>query len=200
MTFKQLFLLLLLFFSNAAFAASPASWYLPQELSDKNTNIKFELDSTWHTIHGIVSEVSGQAKLLKLNDPTSVSVKLEFPVIKMDTDSESRDEEMMDVMDQEEFPKIYFEGQGLTNKCSPAKVDKYGACNDSLNGTLKIRDVIKKVELSVQILKADKSYLVKGTLPINWAEFGVEDPSILIASVDDIVKIQFEVVLASSIT
>ena len=53
-----------------------ASWNLPVELTDKNTTVKFEVDSTWHMVHGTTAHISGNAKLLKPEDPSSVNVNL----------------------------------------------------------------------------------------------------------------------------
>lgn len=70
-----------------------------------------------------------------------------------------------------------------------------GICHDELKSVLTIRDVSKDVLLPLEIGQTDDGYNVKGSLEINWAEYGIEDPSILIASVDPVAKIDFAILL-----
>ncbi|MEZ4754171.1 MAG: YceI family protein [Bdellovibrionota bacterium] len=192
-----LFLILLLTRASASAENSPAKWYLPSLIDDQNTKINFILDSTWHTVHGSVSGVSGLVELKDPNNPLSVLVSLELPVEKMDTDNSSRDKKMMRVMSQEVYSTVTFKAEGLKS-CTPSLVLKNKVCDDSMHGNLKIRDVEKKVELPIKITAENNSFKISGSLSISWAEFGVEDPSILIASVDEIVTIEFEVNISGS--
>jgi polyisoprenoid-binding protein YceI len=70
-----------------------------------------------------------------------------------------------------------------------------GTCKDAVNGTVTIRNTTKKVSLPTVISYKDKQFHISGTIPIKWAEYGVEDPSIFIASVDDTVFVSYDVIV-----
>jgi hypothetical protein len=55
-----------------------------------------------------------------------------------------------------------------------------------------MRDVSKEVELPVEITKEGDFYSIKGTLPLQWADYNIEDPSILIAKLDPTVTISYQ--------
>lgn len=202
---KTLFFLILTLVSGTALSAqqdttktlpeSHERWHTPQKLSPENTKVTFELDSTWHTVHGKVGTLSGTLELKDKNDPQTVRVESELIVGSFDTGSGSRDSKMRDVMGSEDFPVVKFEVDGLSKKCTPALVFKSGKCDDIMDAKLTIRDVAKKYHVPVHIESAGEAFVVKGELPVSWMEFGVEDPSILIASVDPVVTIFFEVTL-----
>jgi polyisoprenoid-binding protein YceI len=175
--------------------ATPQAWHLPQNLSDTNVSVRFTLDSTWHTIHGVTSGITGKASLKDQSDPSSVQMLLTIPVRKFDTDSGSRDRKMRKVMAADTFPDVIFTGAGLLNGCSPEQVQKDGSCSDRIRGKLTIRDVTKQIELPVVIAQNEAGYQITGEIPITWGEYNVEDPSILIASVDPVVEISFKVVM-----
>ena len=58
-----------------------------------------------------------------------------------------------------------------------------------------MRDVTKEVTLPVEITKELDSYRIQGTLPLQWAEYNIEDPSILIAQLDDTVNISYQTIV-----
>jgi polyisoprenoid-binding protein YceI len=191
-------LVLLTLFVSTVYADSPgnqASWNLPMNLSDKNTSVHFEVDSTWHMVHGKAHNISGTAYLSDGSDPSSVQVSVEIPIKELDTDNSMRDSKLRSIMAAEEFPLLRFIGAGLAKKCTPALVLRDGKCHDTMPGSLTIRDISKKVALSVEITKVPKGFTVKGLLPIIWADYGVEDPSILVAKVEPLVNVLFTVQL-----
>ena len=174
------------------------NWFLPVTLSDQNTKVRFELDSTWHMVHGIVKNISGSAKLKDLSDKSSVSLLVRFPVRSFNTDNRSRDKELRHVMGTEEFPDVIFEADRLLDGCTPERVAAEMTCADLLESALTIRGVRKLVRVPIIIAFNNSKFTIKGSLPIRWSEFGVEDPSILIARVDPIVTVHFEAELAGS--
>jgi polyisoprenoid-binding protein YceI len=96
---------------------------------------------------------------------------------------------MFEVMAAERFSTVSFRSTRLSESCAPAAIELYGKCTGSLRGTLTIRNVSKEVELAVEIAEDGTHYLINGTLRISWADFNVEDPSILIARLDPTVTI-----------
>jgi hypothetical protein len=55
-----------------------------------------------------------------------------------------------------------------------------------------MRDVSKEVALPVSITKEADRYVISGAIPVRWAEYNIEDPSILIAKLDPVVTISYE--------
>jgi polyisoprenoid-binding protein YceI len=180
---------------SALAAPTTESWYLPVELSDMNTSVGFVVDSTWHTVHGVTSGITGVAKLSDQIDPASVNIMLNLPVAKFDTDNGSRDKKLRRVMAEDKFPKVRFEGTGLSGRCNPKLVIAEHKCSDLLKGKLTIRDISKDLSIPVLISFEENRFLINGSVEIDWSDFGVEDPSILIATVSKKVKIDFSVVL-----
>lgn len=180
-----------------SFAAPPSdNWNLPQEVSDQNVQVNFELDTTWHVVHGKTSDIKGKAWLADAANPKSVNVTLEIPVAKFNTDDSDRDETLREVMAADKFANVVFTATGLSGNCTPELTMKNGSCQDKLISSLKIREIKMPIELPVDITYENDTYKVSGKFPITWAEYGVEDPSIfLIAKVEPIAEVNFVVTL-----
>lgn len=179
---------LLPLYSHHAFADS---WKLPSIIDDSNTSVRFVVDSTWHTVHGTTKEVSGIVSQTNPRDPLSVRVDISLPVKRFDTDHESRDVRMREVMAASTFPLVRFISSHLSERCAPHIVETNGKCSGVLSGTLSIRDVSKTIELPVQITKNAQEYVIEGSFSTRWADYNVEDPSILIAHLDPMVTIVY---------
>ena len=174
-----------------ASVSSAETWDLPLKIQDSNTKIAFELDTTWHLVEGLTSGLRGEIKLDDPKDPLSVHVELHVPVNLFDTHSSSRDEELRSVMAESQFPDVTLITTRLSDICAPIRLANNGKCSGVLTSTLRIRDVTKNIDLPVTIVRNQDSYLVSGSMSLLWAEYNVEDPSILIAKVDPTVKISY---------
>lgn len=175
--------------------AHSETWNLPTELHDSNTTVTFVVDSTWHTVHGTTKNIGGQVYLRDPKDPLSVVVDLRVPVTLFDTDSDLRDDRLREVMASQAFPEVRFVSTRLSPECEPSIVTKDGSCRGVLSGKLTIRDVTKEVSLPLLIRDTANGYRMEGTLAIRWADFHVEDPSILIAKLDPVVTISYHTII-----
>ncbi len=181
---------LILFFCASTVCAQ--TWTPPAEVNSETVKINFQVDSTWHLIEGEVPNVSGRIWLERKSDPTSIRGDLKAEVAAFDTDNGSRDKELRHVMDAEQFPVVSMVISGFSGEpCSPIKVEKTGECKGLLKAKITIRDVSKDIELPYLVRRDGGSYDVKGEFSLRWADFGVEDPSILVAKLDDTVKIKY---------
>ena len=117
---------------------------------------------------------------------------MKIQVKTFDTDWDSRDEELQECMASETFPLASFTSRRLSDSCKPLVIDIAGRCSGKLTGTLTMRDVTREVELPVEIVKENNSYLISGLLPVQWADYNIEDPSILIARLDPTVNISYQ--------
>lgn len=172
-----------------------APWGLPQKLSDNNTTINFELDSTWHRVNGIATGIKGEVWLNELSDPRSVRGEITLPVGQMKTGNFSRDQKMYRVMDKEEFPKITMNITGTEELCVPEVVVS-DPCSFHLKATLRIAHGTKELVIPAQLKRIESGYEVKGEFPILWSDFGIKDPSIFIAKIEKEVLVKFRLNLS----
>lgn len=176
---------------------SPKHWNLPVQLNDQNTRISFEVDSTWHLVEGKTSGVSGAIWLADQGDPLSIRGDIKIPVARFNTDWESRDEELRHVMDIAHYPDVSFHLAGTQSLCKPDSLVEAASCTGELLGDLEIKSHRAPQAVGVQVRRDGDDFIVAGDFSINWSEFGVEDPSILIAKVQPQAKIMFEIILAN---
>ncbi|WKZ56710.1 MAG: YceI family protein [Bdellovibrionota bacterium] len=174
-------------------AATP--WNLPTPLGDYNTQLSFEVDSTWHTVHGTTTGVSGRVWIENPADSASLRAEISVPVAQFNTDNSMRDDKLREVMAAEEYPKVKFDLKSADIPCDPAVMVEASRCAILLRGNLSIRSITHAVEIQASVTKQGKDYVVQGSFPITWAEYEVEDPSILIARVDPIATITFALTL-----
>lgn len=178
--------------------AAAAPWNLPVELTGANTHVFFTVDSTWHTVHGTVQELKGRAWLEHPQDPGSVHLTVSMPVSGFETGDADRDEKMREVMHAKDAPTVDFSLiEGIGSKCTVAEVTEAHPCSTSAIGVLTINNVQKPIPINLNISKNGSDYVVKGSASLNWAEYNVEDPSILIARLSPKVDIEFLLTLAS---
>ncbi|MCO6430408.1 MAG: YceI family protein [Deltaproteobacteria bacterium] len=189
----------LLILSGTARAQSSEYWNLPAVIADSNGTIGFEVDSTWHLVHGSTKGISGKAWLADSSDYRSVKAELHLPVARFDTDNSSRDKKMRKVMQSDTFPEVVFFIEKLSEACDPRSLQLDASCNILIDGKLKIRDVLRPLVFKATALHSDKGYQVHGSTAFKWADFGVEDPSIFIAKLDETVVVRFTVLLPDQV-
>lgn len=173
-------------------------WNLPQQLSDKNTTVTFEVDSTWHLVEGKTAGVHGRVWLEDQADSNSINVEVSLPVTRFDTERESRDEKLRTVMHADRYPEISFIGRGASPRsegCDPEQMTPGDRCKLEIQGDLLISGVKKTVTLPVVVERLIDSFKVAGELSLAWADYGVEDPSIIIAKLDPKVIVRMAVEL-----
>ena len=171
------------------------TWNLPSPIHDSNTSVSFVLDSTWRTINGTTKDLVGSITLKDKKDPLSIVVDLTIKVQTINTDWDGRDETLQECMASDQYPTVSFTSQRLSDNCKPSVIDISSRCSGNLTGILTMRDVTKEVTLPVEITKELDFYRIQGTLPLQWAEYNIEDPSILIAQLDDTVNISYQTIV-----
>ncbi len=168
-------------------------WQLPVELSDKNTTVSFEVDSTWHLVQGTTAQIFGRAWLTDSKDPLSVRALVEFPVEKFNTNNSTRDERMREVMDSKNYPNVRLEIDSLRPECTADDFIKTGQCQLSIATRLTIHGNQRLQELSALLERKQSTITVTGTSQFSWLDFAVEDPSIFVAKLEPQMKVTFSV-------
>lgn len=167
-------------------------WQLPAQISPHEIQVKFEVDTTWHKVHGVLHELSGRSWLADPKDPLSVRAELHFPVMGFDTDNHKRDEKMREVMAQRQFPEVIFHVTELKNLPAPGTILSQKSAAGVLVGELQIREVKRRLEIPILVTAEASDFVVSGKADFSWADFGVQDPSIFIAKVDPQMSVTFE--------
>ena len=164
----------------------------PLELTSQNTDVHFEVDSTWHLVKGKASKISGA---VYRDSSSEIQGEVRIPVASLTTDSAMRDRKMLVVMGAPTFSEIVFRVTALEG-LTAAVVNGYGPLQ--IHGNLSIREITKPVILSGTLATQPNGALdVNGTTTISWADYGVEDPSIFIAKLSPTVNISFTLHLPS---
>jgi len=173
--------------------SAPWGWQLPCVLSDTNTKTIFEVDSTWHLVKGTTSGVEGRAWLADPRDPLSVRASLSFPVARFNTDWESRDARLREVMDNEHVPNVRVALESFVPQCDAQAFQTTGECTVELKLKLAIRNNERPLTVQGTMRRETQAVALRGVAHFSWRDFGVEDPSILIAKLDPDMTVTFEV-------
>ena len=169
------------------------NWHLPLAVSDANTKATFKFDTTWITVRGKTSQLSGKVWLEDPADYRSVRAEIHFPVRAIDTANAARDNDLRKVMNEPQFPEVTLSVSGVDNLCSPEIIDQQGVCSGMMHGTLTIRGVSRALDLPFLLKKDGNAYVTGGSVKFSWKDFGVEDPSSFYARVHKTVKVDYSV-------
>lgn len=193
----QLLLIIIFLFQSIVFAET---WNLPSDINDTNTKVNFEVDSTWHFIEGDTKKVSGKIWLEDPRDYSSVRASINLPVAEFNTDGESRDERMREVMHAESYPEVSYSISKLNGLCDPKGLKEGLSCDFITEGSLMISGVTKPVSFPSKVTREQNAYTISGSTTIQWADFNIEDPSILVAKLDPDAKIKFSITIPDAQT
>lgn len=183
-------LTILSLFQTSSYAET---WNLPSEIDDTNTKVNFEVDSTWHFIEGDTKKISGKIWLEDPKDYSSVRASINLPVAEFDTDGESRDERMREVMHADAYPEVSYTISKLNGLCDPKGLTEGLSCDFTTEGSLTISGVTKQISFPSKVIREKDAYTISGSTTIQWADFNIEDPSILVAKLDPDAKIIFSI-------
>jgi polyisoprenoid-binding protein YceI len=164
--------------------------YLPKKIGDNEISIKFSVDSTWHLVEGKTSGLSGSVGFV---DETKQKIQGQviLPVKKMDTDLSMRDEKMYRVMKAEVFPEIEFALEEVDKLCEEEQLAGGVACQIELIGKLTIAGVSKQLRIPAILQEQGKNLIISGKTSLKWKDYGIEDPSILVAKLNDTATVDF---------
>jgi polyisoprenoid-binding protein YceI len=171
-----------------------------EQLNFKNDNfnsaiesenfIKFIGSSTKGWI--VTTDFTGVAKEFRIDYKKEKSelkeVSIEIAAASLDTDNESRNEKMQTLcLKSKEYPTI------------KAKLIGTVALIEVTEATIPVELAIlsetKLRSLSYSIVKRDAEYIVKFSTDFSFKDFGIEDPSIFVAKVKEVFKVQGQVVV-----
>ena len=198
----RLLVCVLLYFATSMLGSEDLwaeSWNLPLRLDSNSMKINFSLDSTWHTVHGEAKNPSGLLRLVSTKGNGILAATLTIRSNALDTNNENRDSKMRRVMESAEYPFIYISAPSIIPSCKESEVTIDHSCSYESRGTITIRNVSRPIVLRGKLVRNGAGGLtVSGESSLDWSLFGVHDPSILVARVDRIVSITFEITIPPS--
>jgi len=172
-------------------------WSLPQTLSDNNTRVSFDLSSTWHNLHGTSSRLSGNVWLENRDDPLSIRATINFPVAHLSTGGELRDARMLEVMDSEHHHFVTLAIDSIVPQCDVKDFILRESCSVVLTARLSIRGTERTLSLPGTLSREETSVELNGSVRFSWLDFGVEDPSIIVAKLHPEMQVSYSVTLPS---
>ena len=184
---KILAALILVFLSSNSFAQS--TWDAPFTINNKNSEIKFEVDSTFVLVKGIAKDFHGKSFYQDATKPESLVGDVVISVSKLNTGLRMRDDHMYEIMASEKYPEIHVKIVSTNTDCNPDVALKQGSCLLKQKALLKIRDVEKEILLKTKVKPSKSGFTGTGTFEFNWADYNIEDPSTFFATVYPVVKI-----------
>ena len=180
--------------TETAAAQEAAGWQLPETLDDSNTKVTFDVDTTWHVVHGVLSGITGSVAQSDPKNPSSISGELHFPIKRIDTGWGMRNDSLYEHFETDSFAEAAVSIVKTSGTCPPATVAA-GSCAISLEAMITIHGTSKPMTLPATIEKAGNGYVVSGTVTFDWASFGIKDPSMAVAKVKPNVKVDYAVTL-----
>lgn len=178
--------------------ACAAPYALPLILNDSNISVSFEVDSTWHLVKGSTAGISGKIWQENPSDLNTIVATISIPVEQFNTDNSSRDERMREVLHADKYPLVQYSLQQVQTDCPPSTDSNTLPCAIKLRGTVEISGTQKPIEISGTMQRDQDGFLVQGETNLSWKDFGVEDPSIFIARLDEDVHVSFQVHVPAS--
>jgi hypothetical protein len=175
-------------------------WHLPVHISDSLVSVSFEVDSTWHLIKGTTAGVTGDVWLADPNDSHSVRARIIFPIVKFQTGDESRDIRMREVLHADRFPAVTLSILDIGKGCNPLLLNENTPCHTILNAELQISGNLGRTTIPATVTSTPTDYSISGQTSLRWREYGVEDPSILVAHLDPTVSVHFAIKLPAEKT
>ena len=156
--------------------------------------VKFDVGSTLHNVPGDITRFTTE---LNLGEQVSGNIVMQSESIK--TGINVRDQRMYTYcLDTEQYPTISFEIRSVTGDVD-GFTSNAGTGDVNLHGTLSIRSTQRDVVVPATYNWTDDGLRLDGGAKVNWSDFGVPDPSILISKVQPVIDLNFELKMKKSI-
>jgi polyisoprenoid-binding protein YceI len=187
---KQLLLLsVLLFlvsFSEAKNLTEKFSYQSYEEARNGDNLIEFHMESTKAGLFtsSFIGVIKKFTMLAQVEQNQLTTATFDFAVLDMDTDHQSRNRKMYDkCFNHEQYPRI---NVAFT---TPAIIGE----ETLIDAIMTVRGAPQRIKILLDTRKTGKTLLVSGSSEVKLSALQIPDPSIIVASVRDLVEIQFKV-------
>mgnify|MGYP003849338571 FL=1 len=147
------------------------------------SSVKYSMVHKLHSWEGVSKELKVATKWNEQkNEIEQISIVVN--VATFNSGLSSRDSHMMEVLDGLTYPRIIFSSSSV----------QYTPEGILVKGKLQFHGVERMIETKVKLEKQNRKLVFSGSLPVLLEDYKVERPGLLFVKVDDLVKIDFQVV------
>ena len=147
------------------------------------SSVKYSMVHKLHSWEGVSKELKVATKWNEQkNEIEQISIVVN--VATFNSGLSSRDSHMMEVLDGLTYPRIIFSSSSV----------QYTPEGILVKGKLQFHGVERMIETKVKLEKQNRKLIFSGSLPVLLEDYKVERPSLLFVKVDNLVKIDFQVV------
>ena len=162
--------ILTFFFQNPSFETTASS-------------VTYSMRHKLHSWQGVSKDLKVATKWNEQkNEIEQISIVVN--VASFNSDLSSRDSHMMEVLDGLTYPRIIFSSNSI----------QYTPDGLLVKGKLQFHGVERMIETKVKLEKINRKWVFTGSLPVLLEDYKVERPSLLFVKVDNLIKIDFQVV------
>lgn len=170
---------------GASVADLEGTWTITHD-SEAGYRVDEVLNGQDNTVVGRTSDVSGQ---ITVADGAATDAEVVVDMTTVTTDSGSRDSQFRGpIMLTDEFPTATFR---LTEPVSVADMSGSGPVSVTAAGELTLRDVTRPVEAKVDVQSSGEDVQVAGSIPITFADFGIDPPNLGFVRVENSGVVEF---------
>lgn len=146
-----------------------------------------------------LGDFSGTAQIAGFVDPVARRGMLDIPTASLSTGSGPRDARMLAYcLEAPRFPTIHFAVTTITGDVAALKAGG-PAGTVTLVGALTIRDVTRTISVPASFAYDATGLKLSGRYDLLWGDFGIPDPSVVIATLAPEMYVSFDIVAATSV-
>jgi polyisoprenoid-binding protein YceI len=181
----------LAFVLASAVATGPSALPLHYRIGTKGSVIRWDLPATLHTVRGRVPAFTGSIDLEPQGDHRfTARGRVTVDARAMETGNSRRDRKMREkVLETDRFPEIFFEFQ--ETEVDLGKWDGGEPITVPLTGQLHVHGRAVAVQLPVQLIVLAEYAVIAGSFPLNWKQYGLQDPSFGLVRVREPMVVSF---------
>ena len=156
------------------------------DLNPSQTEIKFTVPSTLHTVHGTFKLKSGSLQL----DPESgkSSGEIVIDLTSGASGNGSRDKRMhKEILESSKYPEVVFTPDHVEGHLAPQGVSEI-----DVHGTFRIHGADHELTLHFQVQATGNQYIATTRFTIPYVQWGMKNPSNFLLKVDDKVEIEVQ--------
>ena len=147
------------------------------------SSVKYSMVHKLHSWEGVSKELKVATKWNEQkNEIEQISIVVN--VATFNSGLSSRDSHMMEVLDGLTYPRIIFSSSSV----------QYTPEGILVKGKLQFHGVERMIETKVKLEKQNRKLVFSDSLPVLLEDYKVERPGLLFVKVDNLVKIDFQVV------
>jgi polyisoprenoid-binding protein YceI len=150
----------------------------------KPLDVKFMADATFGKIEGMTTALTGMFNAVETDTGLTGDFQFEVALDSLDTGIGLRNKHMREYLETTLFPSTVYRGKivSILSNGDAAKTE----------GEFTVHGVTKPLAANGRITKTDEGYRVQVSFPLNFKDFGIAKPRFLIASVNELLKIEVD--------